>query len=67
MWITFNEPQTFMTGYASDKGFAPAIKTPGIGNFLTAHTVQLAHANIYHMYEREFKEAQQGRPAAKSL
>jgi beta-glucosidase/6-phospho-beta-glucosidase/beta-galactosidase len=67
MWITFNEPQSFTTGYASDTGLAPAINAPGIGDYLTAHTMHLAHANIYHMYEREFKEAQKGRPAAKSL
>jgi hypothetical protein len=56
-----------MDGYSSDTGFAPSINTPGIGDYLTAHTVALAHANIYRMYEREFKEVQQGRPAAKSL
>jgi hypothetical protein len=56
-----------MDGYASDTGMAPSINTPGIGDYLTAHTVILAHANIYRMYEREFKEVQQGRPAAKSL
>ena len=54
-----------MGGYASDTGMAPSINTPGIGDYLTAHTVILAHANIYHMYEREFKQEQQGRPASK--
>jgi hypothetical protein len=54
-----------MDGYASGTGFAPSINTPGIGDYLTAHTVTLAHANIYRMYEREFKEEQQGRSASK--
>ena len=67
LWITFNEPLTFMDGYASDTGMAPSINTPGIGDYLTAHTVLIAHANIYHMYEREFKQQQQGRPVSKSL
>jgi hypothetical protein len=56
-----------MDGYASDTGMAPSINTPGIGDYLTAHTVIIAHANIYHMYEREFKQQQQGTPIAKSL
>jgi hypothetical protein len=56
-----------MDGYASDRGFAPSINTPGIGDYLTAHTVILAHASIYRMYEREFKEEQQGMPAYNSL
>jgi len=56
-----------MEAYASDTGMAPSINTPGIGDYLTAYTVILAHANIYHMYEREFKQEQQGRPASKSF
>nr|AFD33364.1 beta-glucosidase [Macrotermes barneyi] len=60
-WITFNEPLTFMDAYTSDTGMAPSINAPGIADYLTAHTVILAHANIYRMYEREFKEEQQGK------
>jgi len=56
-----------MDGYASDTRLAPSINTPGVGDYLTAHTVILAHANIYRMYEREFKQEQQGRLIAKSL
>ncbi|GFG30509.1 hypothetical protein Cfor_08132 [Coptotermes formosanus] len=59
-WLTFNEPLTFMDAYASDTGMAPSVDTPGIGDYLTAHTVILAHANIYRLYEREFREEQQG-------
>nr|AGP76179.1 beta-glucosidase [Macrotermes carbonarius] len=61
LWQTFNEPQTFMDGYCSDTGMAPSINAPGIGDYLTAHTVILAHANIYRLYEREFKQQQQGK------
>jgi hypothetical protein len=56
-----------MDGYASDTGMAPSINTPGIGDYLTAHTVILSHANIYRMYEREFKQQQQGRSIVESL
>nr|ADK12988.1 beta-glucosidase [Reticulitermes flavipes] len=61
LWLTFNEPLTFMDAYASETGMAPSIDTPGIGDYLAAHTVILAHANIYRMYEREFKEEQKGK------
>nr|BAI50021.1 beta-glucosidase [Nasutitermes takasagoensis] len=61
LWITFNEPLIFMGGYTSDKGMAPSINTPGIGDYLTSRTVLIAHANIYHMYEREFKQQQKGK------
>jgi hypothetical protein len=56
-----------MSGYISDTGMAPSINTNGIGDYLTGYTVILAHANIYRMYEREFKEEQQGRPASRSF
>nr|AGP76180.1 beta-glucosidase [Rhynchotermes bulbinasus] len=61
LWITFNEPRIFMGGYTSDTGMAPSINTPGIGDYLTSRTVLIAHANIYHMYEREFKQQQKGK------
>nr|AGP76178.1 beta-glucosidase [Anoplotermes schwarzi] len=61
LWITFNEPRTFMAAYASDTGMAPSINTPGIGDYLTSRTVLTAHANIYRMYEREFKQQQKGK------
>nr|AGP76181.1 beta-glucosidase 1 [Sphaerotermes sphaerothorax] len=61
LWQTFNEPQIFMDGYDSEKGMAPSIDTPGIGDYLASHTVLVAHANIYPLYEREFKQQQQGK------
>ncbi|XP_021923725.1 lactase-phlorizin hydrolase-like [Zootermopsis nevadensis] len=61
LWLTFNEPLTFMDGYASDTGMAPSINTPGIGDYLTAHTVIHAHAKAYHVYKNEFREKQGGK------
>jgi hypothetical protein len=60
LWLTFNEPLTFMDGYASKIGMAPSINTPGIGDYLTAHTVIHSHARIYHLYDREFRATQGG-------
>ncbi|XP_023723771.1 myrosinase 1-like isoform X2 [Cryptotermes secundus] len=61
LWITFNEPLTFVSGYASEKGFAPAINTPGIGDYLAAHTVIHAHARVYHLYDQVFRSRQRGK------
>jgi len=60
LWLTFNEPLTFMEGYSSDKGFAPAISLPGLGDYLAAHTVIYAHARVYHLYDQLFRNKQQG-------
>nr|BAB91145.1 beta-glucosidase [Neotermes koshunensis] len=61
LWLTFNEPLTFMDGYASEIGMAPSINTPGIGDYLAAHTVIHAHARIYHLYDQEFRAEQGGK------
>nr|AOY34571.1 beta-glucosidase [Coptotermes formosanus] len=61
LWLTFNEPLTFMGGYSSDKDFAPAIKSPGIGDYLAAHTVIYAHSRVYHLYDQLFRTKQRGR------
>lgn len=60
-WITFNEPQVFVTGYADSNGMAPSIGSAGIGDYLASHTILLAHAKAYHMYNKEFRERQQGK------
>jgi hypothetical protein len=49
-----------MLGYASDKGFAPAINSTGIGDYLAAHTLILAHARVYHLYDEVFRSRQRG-------
>jgi len=49
-----------MSGYSSDKLFAPAVKLPGLGDYLAAHTVIYAHAKVYHLYDQLFRNKQQG-------
>jgi hypothetical protein len=49
-----------MAGYSSDKGFAPAINSPGLGDYLAAHTVIYAHARVYHLYDQLFRRKQKG-------
>ncbi|PSN34231.1 Myrosinase 1 [Blattella germanica] len=59
-WTTFNEPLSFITGYSSRKT-PPQVFQPGIADYLAARTVLLAHARVYHIYYREFRESQQGK------
>ena len=50
-WSTFNEPlQTCLASYNYDQ-MAPAINYPGIPNYLCAHNLLKAHAEVYHMYK----------------
>ncbi|KAK7789829.1 hypothetical protein R5R35_007360 [Gryllus longicercus] len=59
-WITFNEPLEFTMGYAKEAYMPPSINKPGVGDYLATHTVLLAHARVYHMYDTEYRPTQQG-------
>lgn len=60
-WITFNEPyQICQEGY-SLRYKAPGYTQDGIGGYLCAYTLLLAHANAYHLYANNYKEVQQGK------
>nr|ADD92156.1 beta-glucosidase [Odontotermes formosanus] len=60
-WNTINEPQNIAVGYSSPFGVAPNILTPGHGDYLAMHTILLSHARAYRLYEREFKDKQEGK------
>lgn len=61
LWLTFNEPlQTTIYGYGSAL-LAPSLNMSGIADYLAGHTVIISHARAYRLYEKEFKEQQQGR------
>ncbi|KAG5872459.1 hypothetical protein JTB14_024040 [Gonioctena quinquepunctata] len=60
-WTTFNEvKQICLEGYGIATK-APAIKASGIGDYLCGHTIIKAHAKVYRLYEKEFKEKQGGK------
>ncbi|XP_069695524.1 myrosinase 1-like isoform X1 [Periplaneta americana] len=63
MWITINEPTTIVFGYCLAVGMAPNVLTPGHGQYLAMHTLLLSHARAYKLYNREFREKQQGKIA----
>ena len=53
-WITINEPQEISKSYSSDT-YAPAIKFPGVGEYISSHNLIKAHARAYRLYEKDFK------------
>ncbi|XP_011645769.1 myrosinase 1 [Pogonomyrmex barbatus] len=59
-FITLNEPGIFC-----DHGYTTGIKAPGkklgrIGQYLCVHNMLKAHARIYHIYNKEFRNQQKG-------
>ncbi|CAG9770978.1 unnamed protein product [Ceutorhynchus assimilis] len=64
-WVTLNEPQTTCFYAYSDNPphvhFAPAYSLDAEGTYLCAYTHVKAHALAYHIYDKEFREHQQGK------
>nr|CAI5862360.1 unnamed protein product [Callosobruchus analis] len=59
-WMTFNEPiVTCQLGYGVGS-FAPAIKSPGIGEYICGKNLLLAHARAWHIYDTHFRAKQKG-------
>lgn len=53
-WITFNEPNVFCGegyGYGTK---APAIQSPGVGDYLCAYHVLLSNAASYRLYQEKY-------------
>lgn len=60
-WNTFNEPrQNCHNGYGLGTA-APAHIAPGIGEYICSHNLLKAHAEAYHIYDKEFKREQKGK------
>lgn len=60
-WITFNEPYQICDFSYSDGILAPAYKQKGIGGYLCSYTVLIAHGKTYQLYQKRYKETQNGR------
>ncbi|XP_045514124.1 myrosinase 1-like [Pieris brassicae] len=60
-WLTFNEPVSFCdVAYEGGKA-APGIALPGIGNYICAKVVMLAHARAYRLYDSKFRLQYRGK------
>lgn len=60
-WITFNEPyQICQEGY-SEHNKAPLYTQDGIGGYLCAYTVLMAHAKTYEIYQSRYNSDKEGK------
>ncbi|XP_047505951.1 myrosinase 1-like [Pieris napi] len=60
-WLTFNEPVSFCeVSYEAGKT-APGVALPGIGNYICAKVVMLAHARAYRLYDTKFRAKYRGK------
>ncbi|XP_047525158.1 myrosinase 1-like [Pieris napi] len=54
-WVTFNEPmQTCLEGYGGTYR-APALNRHGIAEYLCTHNLLKAHADVYHLYNKQYR------------
>lgn len=54
-WVTFNEPmQTCLEGYGGTYR-APALNRHGIAEYLCTHNLLKAHANVYHLFDKQYR------------
>lgn len=59
-WMTINEPFNYCTNGYNAAIWAPAIKSPGVGEYLCGHHILLAHAAVYHLYKEKYFNEQRG-------
>ncbi|XP_026319443.1 myrosinase 1-like [Hyposmocoma kahamanoa] len=60
-WVTFNEPmQTCLEGYGGTYR-APALNRHGIAEYLCTHNLLKAHANVYHLFDKQYRPVYGGK------
>ena len=53
LWITFNEPQVFITAQYGSGSFPPGVhRVPGVDEYIATHNVIKAHAKTYRSYDK---------------
>ncbi|XP_047121757.1 myrosinase 1-like [Schistocerca piceifrons] len=66
-WVTINEPEHIAAGYEPALSvYVPSVAPglpghPGVGSYLAAHTMLLAHGRAYRLYNTTFRHRQHGR------
>ncbi|KAJ3666403.1 hypothetical protein Zmor_001845 [Zophobas morio] len=61
LWITFNEPKVFCQDFNLFMSAANEVYPSGVIDYMCTYHVLKAHAETYHIYNREFKATQKGR------
>ncbi|KAI5644439.1 glycosyl hydrolase family 1 domain-containing protein [Phthorimaea operculella] len=60
IWMTVNEPHQHCANGYGGTYFVPALASYGVGDYLCTHYILLAHARVYHLYDKEFRPTQNG-------
>ncbi|KAL4702048.1 hypothetical protein ACJJTC_012496 [Scirpophaga incertulas] len=60
LWVTINEPKQICYEGYGDVSKAPFINATGIGEYICAKNVLLAHAKVYHLYNDHYRQLQNG-------
>lgn len=59
LWSTFNEPAVICkAGYGGS--FAPSLEMSGLADYQCSHNLLKAHAEVYHLYNNEYRASQKG-------
>ncbi|XP_063932902.1 myrosinase 1-like isoform X2 [Zophobas morio] len=61
MWITINEPRLVCQVFKGSIGDITPDFPLGIAEYLCAHNIVKAHAEAYHIYDKEFRHIQKGK------
>ena len=56
VWATFNEPILICDSGYSSMSMAPLVNSPGIGVYLCSHHLLIAHAKVYDLYQKKYKQ-----------
>ncbi|CAG5121823.1 unnamed protein product [Candidula unifasciata] len=60
LWITFNEPPSFIINGYGDGNVAPGHADLARGQYIAGHNMILAHAEAYRLYHNKFWPSQKG-------
>ncbi|RZC40245.1 Glyco hydro 1 domain containing protein, partial [Asbolus verrucosus] len=61
-WVTFNEPYIVCEqGYESGRKAPAKVDSPGVDVYQCGHVLLKAHAKAYHIYNDEYRAAQNGK------
>lgn len=60
-WATFNEPDQICRGGYGGAWAPPVLGQSGTADYLCDYNLLRSHAAVYHLYNNEFRETQNGK------
>uniref|UniRef100_A0A6P7GSX6 beta-glucosidase n=1 Tax=Diabrotica virgifera virgifera TaxID=50390 RepID=A0A6P7GSX6_DIAVI len=55
-WVTINEPKQICHSGYGNGGYAPGVVSPGVGEYVCARHVLLAHAKAWRLYDVSYRQ-----------